>query len=353
LQQLASMGLNPGQQNGSYASSSHMQRPGNPIPPTPFSAASGQHQYPQMIQTGEGWIPVPNTDGYPPSYGEILSLYEQHNPGKQPTTREVLLMQLAALASEPENMEGSVFSKSEAPFPPIGFNPFIQTQPPRSSDSTRSSPRDPPGEFDKVLRRVGTFNQPPRRTVGSSVFGGDGETEVSRMAPSTATEGGPEDEGETTEEDTRSNETAGLRLNFDNSTSETVNASAMNNMNSNNDGSTNGHHIDLYPLIGMLKSRAASVAPPAFNQQVNVPYMNNPGAPWVEETDSDEDLETELEAWGEEEGKGIHPRFIRDEAKRRRKWEIKFAELVKAVSRLMTYLGHHSHIVSSSTNSIG
>jgi hypothetical protein len=348
LQQLAAMGINLNQQinqqNGSYASSSHMQqRPGNPIPPTPFSATSGQQQqYPQMIQNGEGWIPVPNTDGYPPSYGEILSLYEQHNPGKQPTTRDVLLMQLAALASEPENLEGSVFSKSETPFPPIGYNPFIQSQAPRPGDSARSSPRDPPGDFDKMLRRVGTFNQPPRRAAASSVYGGDGETEVSRMAPSTATEGGgPEDEGETTEEDTRgSNETAGLRLNFDNSTTETVNMSSMMN---NNNNSNEAHHIDLYPLLERLKSRAASVAPPSFIQApMNNNNPNEPNAPWVEETDSDEDLETELEAWGEEEGAALHPRFIRDEAKRRRKWEIKFAELVKAVSPLVIHSSNSS-----------
>jgi hypothetical protein len=358
LQQLAAMGINFNQQNGSYSSGSHLQqRPGNPTPPTPFSATSGQQQqYPQMIPNGEGWIPVPNTDGYPPSYGEILSLYEQHNPGRQPTTRDVLLMQLAALASEPENLEGSVFSKSETPFPPVGYNPFIQAQGPRPGDSARSSPRDPPGDFDKMLRRVGTFTQPPRRTAASSVYGGDGETEVSRMAPSTATEGGgPEDEGETTEEDTRGgNETSGgLRLNFDNSTTETVNMQSI--MNNNNNNNNEGHHIDLYPLLERLKSRAASVAPPSFIQApMNNINQNEANAPWVEETDSDEDLETELEAWGEEEGAVLHPRFIRDEAKRRRKWEIKFAELVKAVSGLTTYCVHSSDKpVFSSMNWIG
>lgn len=355
LQQLAALGinmgqqgLNMGQQNGTYSSSAHMhQRPGNPVPPTPFSATSGQQgpQFPQMIPTGDGWLPVPNTDGYPPSYGEILNLYEQHNPGKQPNTREVLLMQLAALASEPENIEGSVFSKSETPFPPAGFNPFIQSHGPRPGDSARSSPRDPPGEFDKMLRRVGTFNQPPRRTVGSSVFGGDGETEVSRMAPSSITDGaGPEDDGETTEEDTRGNSNnnnnntngaAGLGLNLDNSTTDTL-PMGMQSMNNHNEGPSS---LDLYPLLSALKSRAASVAPPAFMQQQQQPQpmINNQGqvnGPWVEENDSDEDLETELDVWGDEDSVHVHPRFIRDEAKRRRKWEIKFAELVKAFHEL-------------------
>jgi len=53
----------------------------------------------------------------------------------------------------------------------------------------------------------------------------------------------------------------------------------------------------------------------------------------VDEQDSDEELEAELEMW-DEEGVKRHPRFVRDEAKRRRKWEIKFAELVKAVRNL-------------------
>lgn len=330
--------------NNAYPSPQNHSRPGNPIPPTPFSSTGpGGQTWPRVLPNGEGWIPVPNTDGYPPSYGELMSLYEQHNPGKQPSMRDVLMMQLAALASEPENLEGSVFSKSETPFPPTGFNPFIQSQTPHPGDSARSSPRDPPGEFDKMLRRVGTFTQPPRRAVASSVFGGDGETEVSRMAPSTATEGTTmeDDDGTTTEDDTHSNGTAaagGLRLNFDNSTSETVNGTNQLGMNPALNGSTSTINesavlggnsvVDMYPhLMGMLKSRAASVAP-GFAHQIH----QGEGSPWVEETDSDEDLEAELEVWGDEEGARLHPRFIRDESKRRRKWEIKFAELVKAVS---------------------
>lgn len=330
----------------SYSSSSHMHsRPGAPIPPTPYSgntaagtpqmsqggsthaSAAAQlleqlasNQAPRALPNGEGWIPIPNTDGYPPSYSEIMSLFQQHNPGKEPTLREVIAMQLAALASEPENVEGSVFSKSETPFPPVGFNPFIQ--PNHNAESTRSSPRDPPGEFDKMLRRVGHFHQAPRRNVGSSIFGGDGETEVSRMAPSTATEGaGDEDEGETTEEDGH-NKDGGLRLNFDNSGTD-----ALGMVNSLVNQSHPAGIDELYPLLtGMLKSRSASVAPAPFNQ---------PGRPigeqWVDEVDSDEDLEVELELWGDDENAKLHPKFIRDEAKRRRKWEIKFAELVKAV----------------------
>ncbi|CAG7851593.1 SubName: Full=Uncharacterized protein {ECO:0000313/EMBL:CCA69169.1} [Serendipita indica DSM 11827] len=356
LQQLAAMGIHP---NGSYASSSHMHhRPGNPIPPTPFSATSpnGQ-QFPRVLANGDGWIPVPNTDGYPPSYGELMSLYEQHNPGKQPSMRDVLMMQLAALASEPENVEGSVFSKSEAPFPPVGFNPFIQQNQAvqQMPDSARSSPRDPPGEFDKTLRRVPNMNGPPRRAPASSIFGGDGETEVSRNAPSTVTEGAGEDhdddEGTTTEEDTRSNETAaagGLRLNFDNSTNETLGASLPMAMQSTTNLNENHTTLnDLYPLFqNIIKSRAASVAPGAFGsqpqmqqqlqQQLQSPTVSSTTVgtePWVEEVDSDEDLEADLE-WMDDGAARYHPRFIHDEAKRRRKWEIKFGELVKAFHEL-------------------
>lgn len=346
LQQLAAMGINLGP-NG-YSSSQMGNRPGNPIPPTPFSGNTPtghmhKQQFPRVLGNGEGWIPVPNTDGYPPSYGELISLYEQHNPGRQPSTRDVLLMQLAALASEPENVEGSVFSKSETPFPPAGFNPFLPPQQQNGTDSSRSSPRDPPGEFDKMLRRVGTFNQPPRRNVGSSVYGGDGETEVSHMAPSTAMEGPAEDDGDDTGDETASNETAaaGLRLNFDNSTNDTLGMSMPTPNNANEQGHSSLN--DLYPLLsGMLKSRAASVAPVSFPQPQMVPQQQlqqqlqlqqhmNSNEQWVEEVDSDEDLEAELEVWGEEDGARLHPRFIRDEARRRRKWEIKFAELVKAV----------------------
>ncbi|KAG8799982.1 hypothetical protein FRC16_003978 [Serendipita sp. 398] len=374
LQQLAAMGIL--NQNGTFNSGSPMHsRPGNPIPPTPFSATNPPNQqfppnqgysqnqgFPRVLANGDGWIPVPNTDGYPPSYGELISLYEQHNPGKQPSMRDVVLMQLAALASEPENVEGSVFSKSETPFPPAGFNPFIhQNQQNHIPDSARSSPRDPPGEFDKMLRRVGTFNQPPRRAVGSSIFGGDGETEVSRMAPSTATEGAGEDreddEGTTTEEDRRSNETAnnnntagsGLRLNFENSTTETLGATLPMGMQSttNLNDAPSGIN-DLYPLLSnIMKSRAASVAPGAFGSHPQQPTLQqvpmvgvgsasgsvNSNQPWVEETDSDEELEAELD-WADEANVRVHPRFIRDEAKRRRKWEIKFAELVKAFHEL-------------------
>jgi len=102
---------------------------------------------------------------------------------------------------------------------------------------------------------------------------------------------------------------------------------------SGNSSTTEGGHtnMDLYPqLIGMLKSRAASVAP-GFAQQMNSASTDSP---WMEETDSDEDLEADLEVWGDQEGARLHPRFIQDESKRRRKWEIKFAELVKAFHEL-------------------
>jgi hypothetical protein len=330
LQQLAAMGYNISQ-NGTYQSNSSVQRPGNPIPPTPFSSTTpnGQ-QFPRMLHNGEQWLPVPNTDGYPPSYGELLTLYEHHNPGKQPSMRDILMMQLAALASEPENIEGSVFSKSEAPFPPVGFNPFIQTQQ-RATDSARSSPRDPPHELDKVLRRVGNINgQPARRPAASSVFGGDDQTEVSRMAPSTATEGAGEDDGETTEEDTRAKDPApGLGLNFNNASTDTL---SMNSIPPSTTTTTENHGALVDLFSNMLKSRAASVAPMAYNPPPMHHLSATTNDTWVEEGDSDEDLEADLEGWGEEEGTRLHPRFIRDEAKRRRKWEIKFAELVKAVS---------------------
>jgi hypothetical protein len=182
--------------------------------------------------------------------------------------------------------------------------------------------------------------------VASSVYGGDGETEVSRLAPSTATEGATnEDEGRSSGEETESNDKAGLRLHFDNSTTDTLGMSMPqpNTMNDLNRPNLN----DLYPLLSAIKSRAASVAPMSFPQpQIMPPSMNmglnsaangavngavNGHEQWVEEVDSDEDLEAELEMLGDEEVR-LHPRFIRDDIKRRRKWEIKFAELIKAVS---------------------
>ena len=358
------------QQAASNISSSHFHhsRPGAPIPPTPMSGntAAGtraiqgtpypltRHVLPagstangsvheNALRSGEGWIPIPNTDGYPPSYAELIDLFARHNHGRQPTIRDVLAMQMAALASEAENVEGSVFSKSETPFPPVGFNPFLPASKGGYADSARSSPRDPPGELGPMLRRVPGFNyaglQPRAMRPPSTVFGyGDGETEVSRLAPSTTTEG-DHDEGVTEDELTDKEPGAhslvsGLRLNVQQrplqkdgevSMSNTALEDAMK-MAANGSGAGTGVNPNditaLYPLLSNLTGRASTYG-------MRVP----PGPPnddWVDEQDSDEELEAELEMW-DEEGIKRHPRFVRDEAKRRRKWEIKFAELVKAV----------------------
>jgi hypothetical protein len=376
----------------SAISSSHFyhSRPGAPIPPTPLSGntAAGTRAiqgtpYPltrhgllagstingsvhdNALRSGEGWIPIPNTDGYPPSYAELIDLFARHNHGRQPTIRDVLAMQMAALASEPENVEGSVFSKSEAPFPPPGFNPFLPTSKSGYPDSARSSPRDPPGDFGPMLRRVPGFNSTgygalnPRgvKVAASSVFGGygDGETEVSRLAPSTATEGDNDDgvtEDELTDKEPGTHSLVeGLRLNVQQkqhqqregeaSLSNTALEDAMK-MAANGSGPGAGVNPNditaLYPLLSNLTGHAGTygmrVAPGPTNDD------------WVDEQDSDEELEAELEMW-DEEGVKRHPRFVRDEAKRRRKWEIKFAELVKAVRTIsLSQLGDYCQMLT-------
>ena len=365
----------------SAISSSHFyhSRPGAPIPPTPLSGntAAGTRAiqgtpYPltyhglpagstangsvhdNALRSGEGWIPIPNTDGYPPSYAELIDLFARHNHGRQPTIRDVLAMQMAALASEPENVEGSVFSKTEAPFPPVGFNPFLPASKGGYTDSARSSPRDPPGEFGPMLRRVQGFNSggyggpSPRavRVAASSVFGyGDGETEVSRLAKSTTTEGDHDDgvtEDELTDKEPGSHSLVeGLRLNVqqkphqqrdgDVSMSNTALEDAMK-LAANGSGAGAGVNPNditaLYPLLSNLTGHAGTYG--MHGMRVPPTPQNDE---WVDEQDSDEELEAELEMW-DEEGVKRHPRFVRDEAKRRRKWEIKFAELVKAVRNI-------------------
>jgi hypothetical protein len=371
------------QQTGSAISSSHFQhsRPGAPIPPTPLSGntAAGTRAlqgtpYPlthrglpagstangsihdNVPRPGEGFIPIPNTDGYPPSYAELIDLFARHNHGRQPTIRDVLAMQMAALASEPENVEGSVFSKSETPFPPHGFNPFLPASKAGYSDSARSSPRDPPGELGPMLRRVpgfgasgfgaggyGGINARGARAA-SSVFGygGDGETEVSRLARSTTTDGDHEDgvtEDELTDKEPGVHSlVGGLRLNVQQKPPQKDGEGPMNNtaledvMKLATNGSGPGPGVNandittLYPLLSNLTGRAGT-----YGMRVHPPPPNDE---WVDEQDSDEELEAELEMW-DEEGVKRHPRFVRDEAKRRRKWEIKFAELVKAVRSIV------------------
>ena len=359
----------------SAISSSHFyhSRPGAPIPPTPLSGntAAGARAiqgtpYPlthrgllagstangsvhdNALRSGEGWIPIPNTDGYPPSYAELIDLFARHNHGRQPTIRDVLAMQMAALASEPENVEGSVFSKSETPFPPVGFNPFLPASKGGYTDSARSSPRDPPADLGPMLRRVPGFNYgaPNSRAVrvaASSIYGfGDGETEVSRLAKSTTTEG-DHDDGVTDDELTDKEPGAhslveGLRLNVqqkqyqqrdgESPMSNTALEDAMK-MAANGPGAGAGVNPNditaLYPLLSNLTGHAGTYG-------MRVPPVP-PNDDWVDEQDSDEELEAELEMW-DEEGVKRHPRFVRDDAKRRRKWEIKFAELVKAVRNI-------------------
>jgi len=362
----------------SAISSSHFyhSRPGAPIPPTPLSGntAAGtrsiqctpypltRHGLPagsiangsvheNALRSGEGWIPIPNTDGYPPSYAELIDLFARHNHGRQPTIRDVLAMQMAALASEPENVEGSVFSKTEAPFPPQGYNPFLPASKAGYSDSARSSPRDPPGDFGPMLRRVPGFNSGgygalnPRaiRAAASSVFGYDGETEVSRLAKSTSTEdddGITEDELTDKEPGTHSL-VEGLRLHVQQKPQLKDGEATMSNtaledaMKMAANGAANGSGAGagvnpnditaLYPLLSNLTGHAGTYG-------MRVPPVP-PNDDWVDEQDSDEELEAELEMW-DEEGVKRHPRFVRDESKRRRKWEIKFAELVKAVRNI-------------------
>lgn len=362
----------------SAISSSHFyhSRPGAPIPPTPLSGntAAGtraiqgtpypltRHGLPtgstingsvhdNALRSGEGWIPIPNTDGYPPSYAELIELFARHNHGRQPTIRDVLAMQMAALASEPENVEGSVFSKSETPFPPVGFNPFLPASKGGYTDSARSSPRDPPGDFGPMLRRVPGFNSNDYGGINtralraaSSVFGGygDGGTEVSRLAKSTTTEGDHDDgltEDELTDKEPGTHSLVeGLRLNTqqkshqqrdgETSLSNTALEDAMK-MAANGSGPGAGVNPNditaLYPLLSNLTGHAGTYG-------MRVPPVP-PNDEWVDEQDSDEELEAELEMW-DEEGVKRHPRFVRDEAKRRRKWEIKFAELVKAVRNI-------------------
>ena len=359
----------------------HHSRPGAPIPPTPLSGntAAGtraiqgtpypltRHGLPagstangsvheNALRSGEGWIPIPNTDGYPPSYAELIDLFARHNHGRQPTIRDVLAMQMAALASEPENVEGSVFSKTEAPFPPVGFNPFLPASKGGYTDSARSSPRDPPGEFGPMLRRVpgfnsdgyGAINSRPTRVAASSVFGyGDGETEVSRLAKSTTTDGDHDDgitEDELTDKEPGSHSLVeGLRLNVQqkqyqqrNGESTMSNTALEDAMKLAANGSGAGAGVNpnditaLYPLLSNLTGRAGT-----YGMRVPPGPTNDD---WVDEQDSDEELEAELEMW-DEDGVKRHPRFVRDEAKRRRKWEIKFAELVKAVRN--TSLSQH------------
>ena len=357
----------------STISSSHFHhlRPGAPIPPTPLSGntAAGTRAiqgtpYPltryglpagstangsvhdNALRSGEGWIPIPNTDGYPPSYAELIELFARHNHGRQPTIRDVLAMQMAALASEPENVEGSVFSKSEPAFPPPGYNPFLPASKAGYSESARSSPRDPPGEFGPMLRRVpgfpsggyGGLNSSAMRAA-SSVFGyGDGGTEVSRLAKSTTTDGDHEDgvtEDELTDKEPGAHSlVSGLRLNMQkplqkDGGSPMSNTALEDAMKMAVNGSGAGAGVNpnditaLYPLLSNLTGRAGGT----YGMRV---APNPPNDDWVDEQDSDEELEAELEMW-DEEGVKRHPRFVRDEAKRRRKWEIKFAELVKAV----------------------
>lgn len=360
----------------------HHSRPGAPIPPTPLSGntAAGARAiqgtpYPLTrsglptgstangIVHGNAEIPIPNTDGYPPSYAELIDLFARHNQGRQPTIRDVLAMQMAALASEPENIEGSVFSKNEAPFPPPGYNPFLPASKGGYPDSARSSPRDPPGELGPMLRRVppfmsgnyGGLNVRAMRAA-SSVFGyGDGETEVSRLAKSTTTDG--DHDGGVTEDELTDKEpgahslVGGLRLNVQHKLQQKDGEAPMGNtaledvMKMTANGSAAGAGVNpnditaLYPLLSNLTGHAGTYG-------MRVP-PGQPNDDWVDEQDSDEELEAELEMW-DEEGVKRHPRFVRDEAKRRRKWEIKFAELVKAVRGIsVSQQGHCQMLICS------
>ena len=370
------------QQAASNISSSHIHhsRPGAPIPPTPMSGntAAGTRAirgtpYPltlrglpagstangsvheNALRSGEGWIPIPNTDGYPPSYAELIDLFARHNHGRQPTIRDVLAMQMAALASEAENVEGSVFSKSETPFPPVGFNPFLPASKGGYTDSARSSPRDPPGDFGPMLRRVPGFSyaelNPRAMRPPSTVFGyGDGETEVSRLAQSTTTEGDHDDgitEDELTDKEPGAHSlVSGLRLSVQQKPPQKDGEVSMSNtaledamkMAANGSGVGTGVNPNditaLYPLLSNLTGHAGTYG-------MRVP-PSRPNDDWVDEQDSDEELEAELEMW-DEEGVKRHPRFVRDEAKRRRKWEIKFAELVKAVRSIVLPVQDHGY----------
>jgi hypothetical protein len=212
-----------------------------------------------------------------------------------------------------------------------------------------------------MLRRVQGFNSGgygalnPRamRVAASSVFGyGDGETEVSRLAKSTTTEGDHDDgvtEDELTDKEPGSHSLVdGLRLNVQHKAQQKDGETTMSNtaledamkMAANGSGASAGVNPNditaLYPLLSNLTGHAGTYG-------MRVP----PGPPndeWVDEQDSDEELEAELEMW-DEEGVKRHPRFVRDEAKRRRKWEIKFAELVKAVRNIC--LSQQENIVRS------
>ena len=123
-------------------------------PPAGSTANGSVHD--NGLRPGEGWIPISNTDQYPPSYVELVELFARHHHGWQPTIRDALAMQVAALAAGPENVEGSVFLRSVPAFLP-GYNPFLPASKAGYSGSASRSSRDPPGEFGLMLRRVPGF----------------------------------------------------------------------------------------------------------------------------------------------------------------------------------------------------
>jgi hypothetical protein len=124
------------------------------------------------------------------------------------------------------------------------------------------STRDPSGEFDKILR----FYQPLQSAVASSTFGGDGETDISRTASNTVTNG-------TMKESREAN--GGLRLNFDNLTTETVNTG-----NNNMKGSMNGNieEEDSYTPRSLVATmpETPSLQGPYTSPQIHQQYQSSP-----------------------------------------------------------------------------
>jgi len=133
---------------------------GAPYPLTRYGLPAGSTAngsvHDNALRSGERWTPISNTDGYPPSYAELIELFAGHNHGRKPTIRDDIAMQMAALAAEPENVEGRVLLRSQPDSPSPGYNPFLPASR-LGIQSARSSPRDPPGEFGPMLRRVSGF----------------------------------------------------------------------------------------------------------------------------------------------------------------------------------------------------